>query len=64
MIDQAYQDFIRFIDSLFFDGYAQGLAKEHPDHFKTEFNQFINNYYGNNNSNKQQTNQRRAQRAA
>lgn len=38
------EDFIFFMDSIFYEGYAAQLATEHPDHFTTELNQYLENY--------------------
>lgn len=51
MIEQAYNDFIHFMDSIFYEGYSRKLAAEHPQHFNYEFNQFIDNYYDKHNHN-------------
>ena len=42
--ESAYHDFINYMDGIFFDGYAQTLASEHPQQFTNQFNEFINQY--------------------
>jgi len=36
--------FIALTDQLFWEGYAQQLAKENPEAFQFEYNDFLNNY--------------------
>ena len=36
--------FIEIMDGLFWEGYAEQLSKENPKAFKSELNQFLNNY--------------------
>lgn len=36
--------FIELTNQLFWDGYAQELAKENPAGFQMEFNEFLNAY--------------------
>ena len=36
--------FIELTDQIFWDGYAQRLATEHPAVFQLEFNEFLNTY--------------------
>lgn len=52
MIEQAYNDFIHFMDSIFYEGYSRQLAADNPHHFNLEFNQFIENYYDNSHNTK------------
>ena len=39
-----YELFVALIDQLFYEGYAEQLAKENPQAFQFEFNEFLNNY--------------------
>jgi hypothetical protein len=39
-----YELFIALTDQLFWEGYAEQLAKENPQAFQFEFNDFLNNY--------------------
>ncbi|WP_262892789.1 hypothetical protein [Mucilaginibacter pankratovii] len=39
-----YELFIELTDQLFYEGYAEQLAKENPQAFRFEFNEFLNNY--------------------
>lgn len=45
MIEDAYFDFVQFMDEIFFEGYAQQLASEHPEEFTRELNEYFNNYF-------------------
>jgi hypothetical protein len=45
MIEDAYTDFVRFMDEIFFEGYAEQLASEHPEEFTRELNEYFNNYF-------------------
>lgn len=36
--------FIELTDQLFWEGYAEQLAKENPALFQSEFKDFLNNY--------------------
>jgi len=36
--------FIELTDQLFWEGYAEWLAKENPALFQSEFKDFLNNY--------------------
>lgn len=37
--------FIELTNQIFWDGYAQELAKENPAVFQLEFNEFLNTYH-------------------
>ena len=39
-----YELFIELTDQLFYEGYAEQLAKENPALFQFEFNEFLNTY--------------------
>jgi hypothetical protein len=39
-----YDLFIELTDQLFWEGYAEQLAKENPGVFQSEFNDFLNTY--------------------
>lgn len=39
-----YELFVELTDQLFYEGYAEQLAKENPQAFQIEFNDFLNNY--------------------
>ena len=39
-----YEEFIEFTNQIFWEGYAEQLAKENPALFQFEFNEFLNNY--------------------
>lgn len=41
------EDFIAFMDAIFYEGYAERLAAENPEHFKIELNQYLENYGSN-----------------
>lgn len=49
MSEDAYTEFIRFMDSIFYEGYAEQLSKENPAAFTLELNDYLNNYYNGNN---------------
>lgn len=36
--------FVEFVDGIYFDGYAKHMAKEEPEKFNFELNEFLNNY--------------------
>lgn len=36
--------FIELLDQLFWEGYAEQLAKENPQAFNMEYNDFLNTY--------------------
>ena len=40
-----YELFIALTDQLFWDGYAEQLAKENPEVFDFELNEFLNTYH-------------------
>ncbi len=44
-IESATKDFIHFLDSLYYDGYAHQLASEHPREYTTQFNEYFDNYF-------------------
>ena len=46
MFDHIYQDFVDFLDSLFFEGYAEQLAAENPEQFNQEMKEYFDNYTG------------------
>lgn len=39
-----YEDFLKFLDALYWEGYARQLAEEDPKAFKWEMNWFYDNY--------------------
>ncbi len=39
-----YEQFIELTNQLFWDGYAEQLARENPGQFQTEFSDFLNTY--------------------
>lgn len=39
-----YEVFISLLDSLYWDGYTEGLAKSNPELFNYELNNFLNTY--------------------
>lgn len=39
-----YEQFIELTNQIFWDGYAEQLAKEDPLRFQFEFNEFMNAY--------------------
>jgi hypothetical protein len=39
-----YEQFIELTDQLFWEGYAEQLAKGNPARFQMEFNDFLNIY--------------------
>jgi hypothetical protein len=39
-----YEQFIELTDQIFWEGYAEQLAKENPEAFRFEFNDFLNAY--------------------
>jgi hypothetical protein len=39
-----YEQFIELTNQIFWDGYAEHLAKENPERFQYEFNDFLNTY--------------------
>jgi hypothetical protein len=39
-----YELFIELTDQLFYEGYAEQLAKSDPQAFLFQFNEFLNNY--------------------
>lgn len=47
-IENAYTDFISFLDQIFYEGYAQQLASTDPVQFKLEYEQFFDNYFSKN----------------
>ena len=44
-IESATKDFVHFLDSLYYDGYAQQLASEHPREYSSQFNEYFENYF-------------------
>ena len=42
---QASSDFTSFLDSIFYDGYAEELASTNPQAFTEELNQFFDDYF-------------------
>jgi len=44
MVEDLYTDFVCFMDSIFYEGYAEELAKENPEEFTFEFNNYLDNY--------------------
>ncbi len=43
-LSQKYTLFDEYLDSIYFAGYAEQLAKENPHDYKTLFNQFKTMY--------------------
>jgi hypothetical protein len=43
--EEALNDFVSFLDSNFYEGYAQQLAKENPCEFTLQLNEYIENYF-------------------
>lgn len=41
------EQFITFLDSIYFEGYAEQLAAHFPDEFNRQLNEFLDNYYSN-----------------
>ena len=39
-----YEQFIELTDQIFWEGYAEQLAKENPARFQQELTQFLNTY--------------------
>lgn len=38
------QAFFEFLDSIYYEGYAETLANDNPEAFNFELNQFLDNY--------------------
>jgi hypothetical protein len=41
---KMYEQFIELTNQIFWEGYAEALAKENPQAFQFEFNDFLNTY--------------------
>ena len=41
------EDFIAFIDSLFYEGYAEQLAAQYPEEFNRQLNQYLDEHFKN-----------------
>jgi hypothetical protein len=41
---KMYEQFIEFTNQIFWEGYAENLAKENPAQFQFECNDFLNTY--------------------
>lgn len=41
------EDFIAFIDSIFYEGYAEQLAAQYPEEFNRQLNQYLDEYFKN-----------------
>ena len=39
-----YEEFIEFLNQIYWEGYAEQLAKENPAVFQMEYNDFFNAY--------------------
>ena len=39
-----YELFIEFLNQIYWEGYAETLAKENPEVFQMELNEFFTNY--------------------
>ncbi len=39
--------FIAFIDSLFYEGYAEQLAAQYPEEFNRQLNQYLDEHFKN-----------------
>ena len=39
-----YEQFIEFTDQIFWEGYAEQLAKDNPARFQQELTEFLNTY--------------------
>ncbi len=46
-IQATVEDFIAFIDSLFYEGYAEQLAAQYPEEFNRQLNQFLDEHFKN-----------------
>lgn len=44
MIEALYSDFIHFLDSIFYEGYAEQFAKENPEAFTMEWQCYLDQY--------------------
>ena len=44
MIEALYNDFLLFMDSIFYEGYAEQLAKENPEQFTMEWTNYLDQY--------------------
>lgn len=44
MFDDLYTVFLSFLDSIFYDGYAEQLAAENPEAFSQEWQEFADNH--------------------
>ncbi|CAN5553681.1 hypothetical protein BH11BAC1_BH11BAC1_29840 [soil metagenome] len=42
---QACSDFTSFLDSIYYEGYAEQLASANPEAFTEELNLFFDNYF-------------------
>lgn len=40
----ACDEFVEFLDNLFYEGYAERLATDSPQDFTDQLNQYLNNY--------------------
>ena len=40
-----YETFIEFLNQIYWEGYAEQLAKENPAGFQLEYNDFFNAYH-------------------
>lgn len=40
----AIEQLIAFLDSIYYEGYAQQLASEHPEQFYQQLNEFLENH--------------------
>jgi uncharacterized short protein YbdD (DUF466 family) len=39
-----YEAFIEFLNQIYWEGYAEQLAKENPEAFQMEYTEFFTNY--------------------
>jgi len=39
-----YETFIEFLNQIYWDGYAEQLARENPEAFRIEYTEFFNAY--------------------
>jgi hypothetical protein len=43
---QAYDDFVSFLNNLFYEGYAEELAEAYPADFTQQLNEYFENHFG------------------
>lgn len=47
-----YEAFIELLESIYYEGFAQLCATEHPDQFTEMYNQFLDEHGNNRNTNR------------